>query len=53
MARTMQAGSLPAPKVRTNSEKMGHVSNRRKPGRTLDSPYRKVQKPTNLTATAQ
>ncbi|MCB8878420.1 hypothetical protein ASILVAE211_24805, partial [Acidisoma silvae] len=41
IARTLQARPLPAPKVKTSSEKEGYVSTGRKPGRGPDSPYRK------------
>jgi hypothetical protein len=50
MVQTLQAQAQPAPKVKTNSEKDGYVSNGRKPGRTPDSPYRKVPKPRSLVA---
>jgi hypothetical protein len=42
MVRTLQAQSPLVPKVKTSSEKEGYISNGRKPGRRLDSPYRRT-----------
>lgn len=42
MVRAMQAQSPLAPKVKTSSEKEGYISTGRKPGRRLDSPYRRT-----------
>lgn len=41
MARSLQDKMLPAPRVKTSSEKEGYVLTGRKPGRGPDSPYRK------------
>jgi hypothetical protein len=49
MVRAMQAKLPLPPKVKTNSEKGGYVPTGRKPGRTPDSPYRKVSKPINAS----
>jgi hypothetical protein len=45
MARTLQARQLPAPKVKTSSEKAGYISTGRKPGQSPDPPYRKSPEP--------
>ncbi|GAB0120208.1 hypothetical protein Acid7E03_42800 [Acidisoma sp. 7E03] len=45
MARALQDKRLPAPKVKTSSEKGGYVPTGRKPGRGPDSPYRRPPSP--------
>jgi hypothetical protein len=45
MAQILQAELLPLPKVKTSSEKEGYISNGRKPGRSPDSPYRRLPSP--------
>jgi len=47
MVRTMQAQSPLAPKIKTSSEKEGYISTGRKPGRRLDSPYRRTPETKN------
>jgi hypothetical protein len=50
MVRTLQDQARPPPKIKTNSEKDGYISNGRKPGRLPGSPYRKSPKPVPLAA---
>ena len=44
MVRTLQAQPREAPKVKTNSEKEGYISNGRKPGRRSDYAYQRSPK---------